>query len=147
MVAARLLQHVGHEFGSNRSPALVFLVLASIREKRDHGGNPLRAGDLAGVDACRAGAGGGAASEAKTSNCDVGGLNLECWLDEALGAAGLATCFPLRDDATGTWIVPDALDVLPYFVAGFEVGKEGEGSAADFEFTPIVDDFEGFFGE
>ena len=50
MVAARLLQHVCHELGSDGGPALVLLVLASVGEEGNHGRNTLRTGDLACVD-------------------------------------------------------------------------------------------------
>jgi hypothetical protein len=49
MVAARPLDHVGHEFRSDRGSALVLLVLSSIRKERDNSRYPLRARDLAGV--------------------------------------------------------------------------------------------------
>lgn len=50
VVASRLLKHVGDQFGGDRRPTLVFLVLARIGEEGDDGGNSLRARDLAGVD-------------------------------------------------------------------------------------------------
>ena len=50
VVAARLLQHVGDQFGGDRRPTLVLFVLARIGEEGDDGRNPLRARDLAGVD-------------------------------------------------------------------------------------------------
>lgn len=50
VVASRLLEHVGDQFGGDRRPTLVFFVLARVREEGDDGGNPLRARNLAGVD-------------------------------------------------------------------------------------------------
>ena len=50
MVASRLLKHIGDEFGGDRRPTLIFFVLARIGEEGDDGGNPLRTGNLTGVD-------------------------------------------------------------------------------------------------
>lgn len=50
MVAAGGLQHVCHEFGSDRSPTLILLVLASIGEVGQNGGDTARRGSAAGVD-------------------------------------------------------------------------------------------------
>jgi hypothetical protein len=50
MVAARVLEHIGDKLCGNRCAALVFLVLAGVREKRDDCGDALGTGDLAGVD-------------------------------------------------------------------------------------------------
>lgn len=50
MVAPRLLQHICDELSGNRCPALVFLVLASVGEERDHCSNAFCACDFAGVD-------------------------------------------------------------------------------------------------
>ncbi len=50
VVAARRLQHVGHEFGRDGGARLVFLVLARVREVGDDGGDAARRGRLARVD-------------------------------------------------------------------------------------------------
>ena len=50
VVASRLLEHVGDQFGGDRRPTLVLFVLTRIGEEGDDGGNPFRAGDLTGVD-------------------------------------------------------------------------------------------------
>ena len=50
VVAARLLEHVGHQLGCDRRPTFVFFVLARIGEEGDDGRDPLRARDLAGMD-------------------------------------------------------------------------------------------------
>ena len=50
MVAARLLEHVGHKLGSDGSAALVLLVLTCVGEEGDNGGDSLRTRDLASVD-------------------------------------------------------------------------------------------------
>ena len=50
VVAATLLDHVGNQLGCNRGSAFVLLVLAGIRKQRNNGGDPLRAGNLAGMD-------------------------------------------------------------------------------------------------
>lgn len=50
MIAAGCLQHVRHELRSDRCTGSVFLVLASIGEVRDHGGDTTRGCGLAGVD-------------------------------------------------------------------------------------------------
>jgi hypothetical protein len=50
VVAPRLLQHVGDQFGGDRRPTLIFLVLTRIGKERDDGGDPFRTGNLAGVD-------------------------------------------------------------------------------------------------
>ena len=50
VVAARRLQHVGHQLRRDRSPGLVLLVLAGVGEVGDDGGDASRRGRLAGVD-------------------------------------------------------------------------------------------------
>ena len=50
MVASRLLEHVGDEFGGDRRSTLILLVLTRVGEEGDDGGNPLCAGDLTGMD-------------------------------------------------------------------------------------------------
>jgi len=50
MVAAGGLKHVRHELGSNRSPTLILLILASIREVGQDGGDSARRGCAAGID-------------------------------------------------------------------------------------------------
>lgn len=50
VVAARRLQHVGHEFGGDGRARLVLFVLARVGEVGDHGGDAPRGGGAAGVD-------------------------------------------------------------------------------------------------
>jgi hypothetical protein len=50
VVASRLLKHVGDQFGGDRRPTLILLVLTRIGEEGDDGGNPFRAGNLTGVN-------------------------------------------------------------------------------------------------
>lgn len=50
VVAARRLQHVGHEFRRNGRARLVLFVLARVGEVGDHGGDAPRGGGAAGVD-------------------------------------------------------------------------------------------------
>ena len=50
MVASRLLEHIGDEFGGDRRPTLILLVLTRVGEERDDGGNSLCAGDLTSVN-------------------------------------------------------------------------------------------------
>lgn len=50
MVAPRALQHVCHKLCGDGSATLVLLVLAGVGIKGDHGGDPLRAGNLACVN-------------------------------------------------------------------------------------------------
>jgi hypothetical protein len=50
MVTPTLLDHIRHELGCNRRPALVLLVLPRIGEEGYHRGDPACARDLAGVD-------------------------------------------------------------------------------------------------
>ena len=50
MVAASRLQHIGHELGGDRSPTLIFLVLARVGEVGQDGGDAPSGGGAAGVD-------------------------------------------------------------------------------------------------
>jgi hypothetical protein len=50
MVTAGSLQHVGHQLGSDRSPTLILLVLASIREVGQDGSDAAGRCSTAGVD-------------------------------------------------------------------------------------------------
>lgn len=50
VVAARRLQHVGHEFRRDGRARLVLFVLARVGEVGDHGGDAPRGGGAAGVD-------------------------------------------------------------------------------------------------
>lgn len=50
MVTPRRLQHVGHEFGGDRSPTLILLVLTSVWEVGQDGGDAAGGGCAAGVD-------------------------------------------------------------------------------------------------
>lgn len=50
MITPSLPQHVGDQLGRDRRPALILLVLPSIREMGHDGCHPPRARDLAGVD-------------------------------------------------------------------------------------------------
>lgn len=50
MITPRRLQHIGNQLRADRRSALVLLVLARIREVRDHGCDTSSAGCLAGVD-------------------------------------------------------------------------------------------------
>ena len=50
MITTRFLYHVCHKLRSNWSPALILLVLPSIREKWNNSGDPLGAGNSAGVN-------------------------------------------------------------------------------------------------
>lgn len=50
VVAARRLQHVGHELGGDGRARLVLFVLARVGEVGDHGGDAPRGGGAAGVD-------------------------------------------------------------------------------------------------
>ena len=50
MVAARSLNHVGHQLRRYGCPTLVFLVLSCIGEQRDHSGNTFGTGDFASMD-------------------------------------------------------------------------------------------------
>ena len=50
MIAARRLQHVGHEFGSYGGPRSVLFVLTRVGEIGDYGGDAAGGGGFAGVD-------------------------------------------------------------------------------------------------
>jgi len=50
VIAARRLQHVGHQLGRDRRARLVLLVLPRVREVGDHGRDASRRGRLACVD-------------------------------------------------------------------------------------------------
>lgn len=50
MVAASSLKHIGHKLRCDRRPALVFLILAGVREVGNDSGDAASGGSLASVD-------------------------------------------------------------------------------------------------